>query len=63
MKREPAALISFISGVLAILNSLSFFQQSSFYFAACHLLAFRSLTTLAAAFLLFDRERKIYWER
>jgi len=60
MKREPTALISFISGVLVILNSLSLFQQSSFYFAAaCHLLAFGSLTTLAAAFLLFDRERKI----
>ena len=55
-------MISIISGVLMILNSWSLFQQSSFYFTiACYLLAFSSLTILAAAFLLIRGKRDVCW--
>jgi len=62
VKRGLAVLISIISGVLMILNSWSLFQQSSFYFTiACYLLAFSSLTILAAAFLLICGKRDVCW--
>ncbi|HDD40076.1 MAG TPA: hypothetical protein ENG21_02365 [Nitrososphaeria archaeon] len=62
MEKKLAASFSIISGVLTILNSWSFFQQSSFHFTvACYLLAFGSLDILAAAFLLICERRRIYW--